>query len=126
MWELALPVQAEVAALREQVMDLQQQLEAQQRQQQLGRSGRDSSLGRSVFLSSIQEAGKAAGSQPTSSSVPISWEDAAALPHDKLLQLVHALQLDLKAAQAEVDGTCCSKQHRGIQGTGLQFRMINA
>lgn len=34
----------------------------------------------------------------------VSWQEAAAMPHDKLLQLVRALQLDVKALQTELEG----------------------
>ena len=78
-------------------------------------SGRNSSLGgRGAFVSSVLD-GEAAGPGAASGGVdgaaaaapqrlPVSWEEAAALPQDQLLQLVQALQLDVRAASAQLEG----------------------
>lgn len=81
--------------------------------QQPSRLGRDSGLGRASFARSMLAASEGAAAASvaavagaeTEEALPVvSWQEAAAMPHDKLLQLLRALQLDVKALQTELEG----------------------
>ncbi|GAB4814835.1 hypothetical protein N2152v2_001881 [Parachlorella kessleri] len=91
--------QAEVAAVREELDIVKSQLAMQP----LSQPGRVSSLGYQSFVSSMLEA-TAAVAAAGDPGLAVPHHEAAAMPHDKLLALVMALQLDLQALQGELAG----------------------
>ncbi len=90
---------AEVAAVREELDIVKSQLAMQP----LSQPGRVSSLGYQSFVSSMLEA-TAAVAAAGDPGLAVPHHEAAAMPHDKLLALVMALQLDLQALQGELAG----------------------
>ena len=71
--------------------------------QPMPQPGRTSSVGHRSFVGSMLEAKAAVGAAGDPTLV-VPYHEAAAMPRGKLLALVVALQLDLEALQAELDG----------------------